>query len=153
MKHEHTFTPEEHQAEHVRLHQEMRRLLSGYLAEGFNRKARGGQPSSVHDEILDLMRWSHGKTLLPSPVPGDLPHEPVDKFLIAQNDDPELLEWLAKAEKDGGDFVKSIARAGLVADHENYPMIRLLLMVMRRKYPGYEPSDAVKQEIRERPKP
>lgn len=70
--------------------------------------------------------------------------------MIAQDDDPELLEWLAKASQDGGGFVGSVARAGLVADFENYPLIRPLLMTLRRKYPQYEPSDAVKQEIRDR---
>jgi len=72
------------------------------------------------------------------------------EFLIAQNDDPELLEWLAKADTDAGAFVQSIARAGLHADHENYPLIRPLLLMMREKYPEYEPSDAVKEEIRGR---
>ena len=70
--------------------------------------------------------------------------------LVAQNDDPELLEWLAKAKQDGGGFVSSIANAGLVADHDNYPIIRPVLIAMRRKYIAYEPSDAVKKEIRER---
>jgi len=71
-------------------------------------------------------------------------------FLFAQNDDPELLEWLARAVQEGGGFVSAIARAGLVADCENYPLIRPLLLKMRAKYPAYEPSDAVKQEIRDR---
>ena len=71
-------------------------------------------------------------------------------ILIAQNDDPELLEWLAKADKDGGGFVSSLARAALVADEENYPILRPVLLLMRVKYPAYEPSEAVKQEIRER---
>jgi hypothetical protein len=47
-------------------------------------------------------------------------------------------------------FVSSVARAGLVADHENYPLIRPLLLQLRTKYTTYEPSDAVKREIRER---
>jgi hypothetical protein len=71
-------------------------------------------------------------------------------FLIAQSDDPELLEWLAKANQDGGGFLSAVARAALMADQENYPLIRPLIMELRRKYPKYEPSDAVKQEIRER---
>lgn len=71
----------------------------------------------------------------------------MNPFLFAQNDDPELLEWLAKAAQDGGGFVGAVARAGLVADAENYPLIRPLLMVMRKKYPKYEPSDEVKREI------
>jgi hypothetical protein len=73
-----------------------------------------------------------------------------DFLLFAQNDDPELLEWLAKSSQDGGGFVGAVARAGLVADAENYSLIRPLLMQLRRKYPQYEPSDEVKQEIRER---
>ena len=73
-----------------------------------------------------------------------------DVLLIAQNDDPELLEWLAKADQEGGGFVRALARAALVADCDNYPLIRPLILEMRKKYPRYEPSEAVKQEIRER---
>lgn len=72
--------------------------------------------------------------------------------LVAQNDDPELLEWLAKAHLEGGGFISNLAHAALVADPENYPMLRSVLIEMREKYPAYEPSDAVKQEIRERPR-
>ena len=72
-------------------------------------------------------------------------------FLVARTDDPELLEWLSKAREEGGGFVSHLAHAGLVADHENYPMIRGLLMFMRKKYPAYEPSDAVKAEIKAGP--
>lgn len=74
----------------------------------------------------------------------------MNTFLIAQNDDPELLEWLAKADKDGGGFIHNLAHAGLVADPENYPVLRPVLIEMRKKYPAYEPSDEVKREIRER---
>lgn len=74
----------------------------------------------------------------------------MNDFLIAQNDDPELLEWLSEADRNGGGFVSAIARAGLVADYDNYPLVRPLLLAMRKKYPVYEPSEAVKQEIRER---
>jgi len=70
--------------------------------------------------------------------------------MIAQTDDPELLEWLSNANQEGGGFVSSIARAALVADDENYPVLRPVLLVLRKKYPRYEPSDAVKQEIGER---
>jgi hypothetical protein len=70
--------------------------------------------------------------------------------LVAQHDDPELLEWLGNAQARAGGFVSNLAYAGLVADHDNYPLIRPLLVQMRQKYPQYEPSDAVKQEIRER---
>lgn len=72
--------------------------------------------------------------------------------MIAQNDDPELLEWLANADREGGNFVSSIARAGLIADHQNYPLLRPVLLQMRAKYPKYEASEPVKQQIRERAK-
>ncbi len=71
-------------------------------------------------------------------------------ILLAQNDDPELLEWLATAADRGGGFVSFAAKAGLRADEGNYPLIRPLLLVLRKKYPQYEPSDLVKREIRER---
>lgn len=74
-------------------------------------------------------------------------------MLIAQNDDPELLEWLANAKQRGGGFISSLATAALVADHANYPIIRPVILQMRGKYPAYEPSDAVKAEIAARPKP
>jgi hypothetical protein len=69
-------------------------------------------------------------------------------MLIAQNDDGELLEWLANARERGGHFISSLARAALVADWENYPLLRPVLVEMRKKYPAYEPSDAVKEELR-----
>jgi hypothetical protein len=71
-------------------------------------------------------------------------------MLIALNDDPELVEWLAKALLMGGGFVSLIAQAGLIADREHYPLIRPLLIQMRAKYPQYEPTEAVKQEIKDR---
>ena len=71
-------------------------------------------------------------------------------MLIAQNDDPELLEWLSNAQRRGGGFVSSLASAALRADDENYALIRPLVLQMRDKYPAYEPSDEVKAEIRAR---
>jgi hypothetical protein len=150
-------TPEDHQAEHVRLHRALDELMACYLEEGFVREDAGGKRASIHDEIYSLMRWSHQKSLAPSPVDRsalaqEFRHAKPEQFLIAQNDDPELLEWLANASQRGGGFVQSIANAGLRADHENYPLIRTVLLVMRGKYTEYEPSDAVKEEIRNRPK-
>ncbi len=142
-------TPEEHQAEHVRLHRAMDELLGCYLQEGFARQDGGAEGRySIYDQIVSLMKWSHEKTLLPSSAEAHDYQKP--PILIAQNDDPELLEWLANAKEKGGSFVGSIAHAGLVADHENYPLIRFVLMALRAKYPEYEPSDAVKEEIRGR---
>lgn len=70
-------------------------------------------------------------------------------ILIAQNDDRAMLEWLANATQRGGTFISCIARAGLHADTENYPLMRPLLLVLRKKYPEYEPSEDVKREIGE----
>jgi hypothetical protein len=69
-------------------------------------------------------------------------------MLIAQTDDPELLEWLSNAHQRGGGFVSSLAGAALRADHENYSIIRPLVLQMREKYPAYEPSEAVKADIK-----
>jgi hypothetical protein len=71
--------------------------------------------------------------------------------MIAQTDDPELLEWLAAADRDGGGFVSSVARAALVADQENYCLIRPVVIALRAKYTRYEPSAQVKAEIAARP--
>lgn len=59
-------------------------------------------------------------------------------MLIAQNDDPEMLEWLNNASQRGGGFISSLAWAGLRADSDNYPVVRPLLLEMRKKYPEYE---------------
>jgi hypothetical protein len=72
--------------------------------------------------------------------------------MIAQEDDPEILEWLANAADRGGSFISAVARAALVADYENYPILRPVVLHMRAKYKQYEPSDTVKREIRERGK-
>jgi hypothetical protein len=138
-------TPEEHQQDHIRLHRAIDELQACYRTEGF----ASGEPMSIYGHIVDLLEWSHRKTLAPSSAEGrhyrNLPR-------VAQEDDPELLEWLAKAKERGGHFVAAMATAGLHADWENYPLIRIVLLVLRAKYPEYEPSDAVKQEIRNRGK-
>ncbi len=72
------------------------------------------------------------------------------EMLIAQNDDPELLEWLCNAEREAGGFLSRLAGAALRADDENYLLIRPLILEMRKKYTAYEPSEEVKREIRER---
>lgn len=74
----------------------------------------------------------------------------MNNFLIAQTDDPEMLEFLAKASGDGGGFISALARAALAADQENYPILRPALLVFRKKYWMYEPTETVKQEIRDR---
>jgi hypothetical protein len=136
-------TPEEHQQEHIRLHQALDELLACFLLESFGQ----GPPMSIYNSIVDLTEWSHRKTLAPSSSEG---RHYRNQPKVAQEDDPELLEWLAKAKERGGHFVAAMATAGLHADWENYPLIRTVLQVLRAKYPEYEPSDAVKQEIRNR---
>ena len=144
-------TPEEHQQEHIRLHRALDELFACYLQEGFVREDAGGMRSSINDTIFSLLIWAHQKTLVPSPTE-EQHYRNISPVLIAQNDDPELLEWLMNAKEKAGDFVRNLAEAGLRADWENYPMLRYVLMAMRQKYPQYEPSDAVKQEIADRGK-
>lgn len=72
-------------------------------------------------------------------------------MLIAPNDDPLLLEWLCNARDRAGHFLSYLAKAALLADWENYPILRPVLVQMREKYPVYEASEAVKREIAERP--
>jgi hypothetical protein len=69
-------------------------------------------------------------------------------MLVAQSDDPELLEWMNNASQRAGGFLSYLAMAGLRADWENYPLMRPLLLTMREKYPQYEPSEVVKREIK-----
>jgi hypothetical protein len=57
-------TPEQHQAEHVRLHRAVDELLACYLTETRRDSGRG----SVHNTILQLLTWSHEKTMQPSDV-------------------------------------------------------------------------------------
>lgn len=74
-------------------------------------------------------------------------------FLIAQNDDRELLEWLSNAKSKGGAFISHLANAALTADSDNYRFMRPVILQMRAKYPAYEPSDSVKAELRESVQP
>ena len=67
--------------------------------------------------------------------------------MIAQQDHPYMVEWLAKADRYGGGFVSSLAHAALVADHKNYPLIKPLVDQIRKKYPQYEPTAEIKKEL------
>ena len=138
-------TPEEHQQEHIRLHNAMDELFACYIAS--NRD----QLHFLEIPLGEFLAWSHTMTLQPV---ADVPHGSLRLTApTAQDDDPELLEWLCNAARRGGGFVQSLANAGLRADAENYRAVRPLLHYFRQKYTEYEPSDAVKQEIRERVKP
>jgi len=66
---------------------------------------------------------------------------------VAQEDHPYLLEWLGQAQRYGGGFLSSFAHAAMVADNENYPLIRPLLLRMYEKYQRYQPSEAVQREL------
>jgi len=61
------------------------------------------------------------------------------------NVDHELLDWLVSADQWGGSFVQTVARAGLCADHENYPILRPALLVFKQKYPKYGTGDFAPQ--------
>lgn len=92
----------------------------------------------MHEILIELLRRENNDEV------------PLAKFLIAQNDDRELLEWLSNAQLRGGAFITAIATAGLCADCENYALFRPLLLAMRAKYPAYEPTEQVKREIRDK---
>ena len=53
------------------------------------------------------------------------------------NQDPELMLWVENASTYGGSFVHEIAEAALFADHENYALMRPLLLNLKIKYPAY----------------
>jgi len=56
---------------------------------------------------------------------------------MTAQEDSELIDWLLNAQMWAGDFLKSIAAAGLRADHENYPVLRPALLVFQAKFPKY----------------
>jgi hypothetical protein len=58
--------------------------------------------------------------------------------MIAQEDDPAMFAWLCNARQRAGHFVSALADAALLADWENYPLLRPVLVTMREKYPQYE---------------
>src|SRR5882724_3425794 len=63
-------------------------------------------------------------------------------MLIAQIDDEELFQWLHNvqllhADERGGRFLAYLAKAALLADSDNYPLLHPVLQVIRAKYPEY----------------
>lgn len=58
--------------------------------------------------------------------------------MIAQEDTPEMMEWLQNAGSRGGGFISLLAIAALHADSENYPILRPALLVFRKRYPNYD---------------
>ncbi|MGH8863277.1 MAG: hypothetical protein ACREVZ_01290 [Burkholderiales bacterium] len=61
-------------------------------------------------------------------------------MMVAQTD-PELLTWLLNAQRKAGGFVATLAEAAMRADHENYPILRPVLVQMREKYPQYSEGE------------
>jgi len=64
------------------------------------------------------------------------------EMIIATNDSL-MYEWIKNASNpanNAGSFVRAIAEAALRADHENYALLRPVLLELRRKYPQYTQS-------------
>lgn len=73
---------------------------------------------------------------------------PEAKPMIASEDE-ELFDWLQRAAMRGGSFVRSIADAGRYADHENYALLRPVLLALREKYPEYSQGNELIPKRRE----
>ncbi len=59
-------------------------------------------------------------------------------MLILQND-PELIDWVFNLKRMyAGGFLMAIGEAAQLADHANYPLMRPLLLDLKKKYPGYD---------------
>jgi hypothetical protein len=57
--------------------------------------------------------------------------------LILQTD-PELAEWVLNLDRlHAGGFLSAIGIAAQRADFQNYPLMRPLLISLKRKYPEY----------------
>lgn len=69
-------TPEEHQAEHIRLHRALDELVACYLTENMAYPGNGAPAGSIRNEILDLMQWAYLKTLAPSMSPDEHQSDP-----------------------------------------------------------------------------
>jgi hypothetical protein len=57
---------------------------------------------------------------------------------LTAHQDPSLIDWLLNAQTNAGDFLRSLAEAGLRADAENYPLLRPALLVLKNRYPQYD---------------
>lgn len=68
-----------------------------------------------------------------------------DERAVLPSDDAELLDWLRVAAGQtprpaAGDFVRTIAEAGLRADRDNYELLRPALLKLKAKYPQHSRS-------------
>lgn len=59
-------TPEEHQREHQVLHRALDQLLACYSNETRSSGLKRG--GSIYNPILELLQWTHEKTMIPSPA-------------------------------------------------------------------------------------
>lgn len=53
-------------------------------------------------------------------------------------DDPELNDFLLNISSHAGSFLRSLGDAALRADCQNYPILRPVLLEMKKKYPDYD---------------
>ncbi len=53
-------------------------------------------------------------------------------------EDEELIDWLLNLEPmNAGSFLRAIGEAAMRADSQNYPVMRPLLLELKKKYPDY----------------
>ncbi len=71
-----------------------------------------------------------------SAMPDEIPFATDAVPSCPQNDDV-MWTWLVWAHETGGLFVQAIAGAAIVADPENYRLMRPLLLRLKAKYPSY----------------
>jgi hypothetical protein len=50
--------------------------------------------------------------------------------------DVELHDWLRWAEENGGSFLKATAEAALIADREQYNLLRPFLLELKEEWPN-----------------
>lgn len=60
-------------------------------------------------------------------------------MMIAQ-EDKELWNWIDSAYRNSGSFIRALTKAAMVADAENYALLRPVLLVFKNKYRKYDPN-------------
>jgi len=71
----------------------------------------------------------------------------VRRVRTADEEHPDVFDWLANAHARGGGFISHCAGACLQADAENYQFLRVVVPIMVRKYPQYLSPEAVARDI------
>ena len=138
-----TLTKDELRERHQQLHQAFDELFACFIEQHRNRFA------FLKLQISELMAWSHQMTLDPTCVVSEDTASPrvvvhlvnMTQPATATLDDPELFAWLVAAHEHAGDFLRTLAEAGLRADAENYPLLRPVLLAMKAKYPKYAKTE------------